>query len=81
MRLPSAGPDVVFRVASFYFGIDQKMLGGTGQHQLNKPKESTRRGEKRLSCRNHVRHHIVKQERVFLEKFTEIDQNMLGGTA
>ena len=43
MRLPSAGPDVVFRVASFNFGIDQKMLGGTGQHQLNKPKESTRR--------------------------------------
>ena len=41
MRLPSAGPDVVFRVASFNFGIDQKMLGGTGQHQLNKPKEST----------------------------------------
>ena len=32
---------VVFRVASFNFGIDQKMLGGTGQHQLNKPKEST----------------------------------------
>ena len=41
MRLPSAGPDVVFRVASFNFGIDQKMLGGTGQHQLNKPREST----------------------------------------
>ena len=32
---------VVIRVASFNFGIDQKMLGGTGQHQLNKPKEST----------------------------------------
>ena len=28
-----------------------------------------------------VRHHIVKQKRVFLEKFTGIDQNMLGGTA
>ena len=34
---------VVFRVASFNFGIDQKMLGGTGQHQLSKPKESTTR--------------------------------------
>ena len=43
MRLPSAGPDVVFRVTSFNFGIDQKMLGGTGQHQLNKPKELTTR--------------------------------------
>ena len=28
-----------------------------------------------------VRQHIVKRLRVFLEKFTGIDQNMLGGTA
>ena len=28
-----------------------------------------------------VRQHIVKQKRVFLEKFTGIDQNMLAGTA
>ena len=28
-----------------------------------------------------VRQHIMKQKRVFLEKFTGIDQNMLGGTA
>ena len=59
MRLPSAGPDVVFRVASFNFGIDQKMLGGTGQNQLNKPKElTTRRNTAKLAvlCDHIVQH-------------------------
>ena len=58
MRLPSAGPDVVFRVASFNFGIDQKMLGGTGQHQLNKPKESTTR--KHIAKFAYLCDHIVQ---------------------